>query len=358
MKTASQIHYTNASSMKDVDDDSIQLIVTSPPYPMIEMWDAQFATLDSSIANALEGGNGRLAFRKMHNVLKDVWEECYRVLQPGGIACINIGDATRKIGGDFQMFPNHAQVVQDVVEIGFTQLPDILWRKPTNSAAKFMGSGMLGLNAYVTLEHEHILVFRKGSTRKTKGAETNYRRESAYFWEERNKWFSDVWMDLKGVRQDLKTDHQHIRKRSGAFPIELPLRLIEMYSVYEDTVLDPFCGTGTTLLAAAVAARNAIGYELEDKFKPIIASRMQLAGDISQKRNQERLQAHAEFVEQRKKEGNPPLHENEVYRFSVTSGQEKKIRLYDVTHVWGGENACIFGHEPHPAQTELFADTV
>ena len=108
-----------------------------------------------------------------------------------------------------------------------------------------MGSGMLPAGAYVTLEHEHILVLRKGNKRNFKTPEEKLRRQkSAFFWEERNLWFSDLWEDLKGTKQN--NIDKNIRERSGAYPFELAYRLINMLSLREDKVLDPFLGTGTT----------------------------------------------------------------------------------------------------------------
>jgi DNA modification methylase len=91
-----------------------------------------------------------------------------------------------------------------MLKLGFTNLPNILWRKQTNAPNKFMGSGMMPPGAYVTLEHEHILIFRNGGKRQFNSQkEKTNRRQSAFFWEERNQWFSDVWMDLKGARQKI-----------------------------------------------------------------------------------------------------------------------------------------------------------
>src|SRR5690606_1592163 len=139
------------------------------------------------------------------------------------------------------------------IRLGFANMPNILWRKQTNAPNKFMGSGMLPAGAYVTLEHEWILVFRKAGKRTFRSeAEKKLRRESAFFWEERNTWFSDLW-DLKGVKQ--KITNSGSRDRSAAYPFELPYRLINMYSVKGDIVLDPFLGTGTTALAAMATER-------------------------------------------------------------------------------------------------------
>jgi len=235
--------------------DSVDLVVTSPPYPMIEMWDDIFAALDPAIGDALDADDGQRAFEAMHDVLDVVWEQLQRVLVEGGIAAINVGDATRTLDR-FRQYPNAGEITRRMVDYGFDPLPDIVWRKPANSGAKFMGSGMVPPNAYPTLEHESILLFRNGPRRSfPPGDETRY--ESAYFWEERNQWFSDLW-EMTGTPQGLDAG---LRERSGAFPVEVPLRLIRMFSIYGDTVLDPFWGTGTTTLAAMLAGRDSVGYE-------------------------------------------------------------------------------------------------
>lgn len=359
METSSVLYTRDACDMAEIEDKSIDCIITSPPYPMIEMWDEQFAKQSPNIRTALERDDGKSAFDHMHRRLDTVWKECDRVLADGGVICINIGDATRKIEGSFQLFPNHARITSKLTELGLRQLPGILWRKPTNSAAKFMGAGMLGLNAYVTLEHEHILIFRKGDNRSTSGVESKRRRESAYFWEERNQWFSDVWTDLKGVRQSIPERHKEARKRSGAFPIQLPLRLIEMFSIYGDTVLDPFSGTGTTQLAAAMAARSSIGYEIAEDFQTICNERMQSAKPLSSERNQRRLEDHIHFVEKRERENKPLKHTNDFYNFGVTSAQEKQIKLYDVSGTMrNGRTTHRFTYEPHLIQSSVFSDVL
>ena len=122
-------------------------------------------------------GNGRVAFALMHELLDAVWLECNRVVKPGGIACVNIGDATRTLDGDFQLYSNHSRILSSFLGQGFAALPDILWRKQTNAPNKFMGSGMLPVGAYVTYEHEYILVLRKGRRRTfTTAAEKAKRR--------------------------------------------------------------------------------------------------------------------------------------------------------------------------------------
>ncbi len=109
-----------------------------------------------------------LAFNLMHELLNSVWNEVFRVLKNGRFACINVGDATRTVQNTFCLYPNHARILNYLLKIGFSALPDILWRKQANTPNKFMGSGMLPAGAYVTLEHEYILILRKGQKREFK----------------------------------------------------------------------------------------------------------------------------------------------------------------------------------------------
>ena len=167
--TTHQILTMNSNCMQGIKDKSVDLIVTSPPYPMIEMWDQVFSDQDPSIYEDLNAGNGISAFHKMHSILNSVWEECNRVLSDNGFVCINVGDATRTIDGEFQLYSNHTQIINKFLEMGYSVLPDIHWRKQSNAPNKFMGSGMYPAGAYVTYEHEYILVFRKGRKRVFKG---------------------------------------------------------------------------------------------------------------------------------------------------------------------------------------------
>ena len=317
------IRFADAKELSAVASQSVHLVVTSPPYPMIEMWDALFCR-QPAIQKALYSRAGLHAFELMHRQLDHVWDELYRVLVPGGIACINIGDATRTINGEFALYPNHSRILTHMLKLGFTNLPNILWRKQTNAPNKFMGSGMMPPGAYVTLEHEHILIFRKGGKRQFNSQkEKTNRRRSAFFWEERNQWFSDIWMDLKGARQ--KIGDKQLRKRSGAYPFELAYRLICMFSVMGDTVLDPFLGTGTTFFAAAVAGRNSVGYGLDNAFRPLVAQGCQPAIELGCQRIAERFDGHLQFVRNREAEGKDIKHTNRVYGFPVITRQETEM---------------------------------
>ena len=262
----------------------------------------------------------------MHAVLDAVWAEAWRVLKKGAIACVNIGDATRTVGGRFSLFANHSRIQNMMRQLGFSSLPAILWRKQTNAPNKFMGSGMLPPGAYVTLEHEYILVFRKGD-KKIFSAESQkrMRRESAYFWEERNVWFSDVWFDLKGAGQEMADSRT--RARSGAFPFELAYRIVNMFSVKNDLVLDPFMGTGTTMCAAAASARNSVGYEIDPGFEKIVSARAKDIVVMAEDRERRRLAGHVEFIRETLARKGAFKHRNRHYGFPVTTVQEKELLL-------------------------------
>lgn len=320
MQTTHEIRVGDARSL-EVPDDSVELVVTSPPYPMVEMWDDCFREQDPAIGEALEAGDGDAAFERMHAILDDVWERIAAALRPGGIAAINVGDATRRLGGTYRLYPNHTRIVEGLSRAGLVQLPGIVWRKPTNSTAKFMGSGTLPTNAYATLEHEHVLLFRNGDTRSFEPNDPD-RYASAFFWEERNEWFSDCW-EVRGTSQPLEGADAE-RDRSGAFPLEIPLRLVRMYSIRGDTVLDPFAGTGTTPLAALCSARSSIGIERDPQLAGTFEPRLENAEDRSRRLTEERLDAHREFVAQRDE---PPAYEATHYDTRVVTKSERDIRL-------------------------------
>jgi DNA modification methylase len=237
---------------------------------MIKMWDAQFATINPQIATLWQEleANGKeetvtQIYETMHETLARTWRETYRVLIDGGIACINIGDATRTVNGKFRLFPNHSRIIEHCEKAGFTTLPYILWKKPTTKPkykgkGAFLGSGFLPPNAYVTLDCEFILLFRKGKLRKF--PPNNPRRyESAFTKKQRDEWFTQIW-DVIGTRQT----ESKLERRTAAYPDEIAGRLIRMFSVKGDTVLDPFLGSGTTVKLAMQNERNSIGYEADE----------------------------------------------------------------------------------------------
>ena len=218
------------------------------------------------------------------------------------------------------------EVEDYAIEIGFAPV-EISGRKFEDVNAdgrRDFASGMLPVGAYVTLEHEYILIFRKGSKREfTSNHHKQGRRQSAFFWEERNAWFSDVWLDLVGTSQHQQA--KNTRQRSGAFPFELPYRLINMFSAKSDMVVDPFLGTGTTMSAAMATARNCIGFEFDPGFQDQILSMGDWVIDAANYRINQRIDNHKAFVDQRIKEKYKFKHVNRYYDFPVMTRQEADL---------------------------------
>lgn len=332
------IFFNAAQNMSQLKDMSVDLVVTSPPYPMIEMWDDIMSNQNPDIKKALDTNKPRLAFELMHQELDKVWAECWRVLKEGSFLCINIGDATRTIGGEFALYNNNTRIIQACEKLGFTNLPNILWRKTTNAPNKFMGSGMLPCGAYVTLEHEWILIFRKGSKRAYKKQdEKDARRQSSFFWEERNVWFSDVW-EIKGVKQ--RIDNAPSRERNASYPLELPMRLINMYSQRGDVVLDPFMGLGTTALASIACERNCVGYEIDPLLKPLLKD---IIGSIDVTKANgiiwNRYKKHLAFVDERVKLKKEVKYDNSLMQCKVMTKQETDMSLHYLKDIELGSDA-------------------
>ena len=235
----------SAGALSAIADGSVQLIVTSPPYPMIPQWDATFLA------------QGAADYDAMHDLLEGAWREAFRVLVPGAVLAVVVGDALRSNDGGFRLWPNHSEVLSRATRCGFVPLPYVLWKKPTNKPTAFLGSGFLPPNAYVTIDCEFVLLFRRGGLRRFPPHDAA-RYASRFSRPERDRWFSQIWGDIRGTAQ--------VRdgRRTGAFPAEIPRRLVRMFSVKGDTVLDPFAGTGTTVWTALALGRSAIGVERDD----------------------------------------------------------------------------------------------
>ena len=361
---------SDARRLNELTDNSPALIVTSPPYPMISMWDESFAEQSTAVALALKASDGQAAFNAMHEILDVVWTHCHGLLLDGGLICVNVGDAVRTLGGNFQLFANAARVTSALRRSGFSLLPQIIWRKPANSPTKFMGSGMLPGGAYVTLEHEVIVIGRKGGLRRPASQqERACRRRSAIFWEERNEWYSDLWT-LPGVRQGLPsagagranrprrtiaepelfdlddgaTPNESelvtnpipaTRERSAAFPFELAYRLIAMHSWSGDLVIDPFAGTGTTAAAAMSLRRSSVSLDRDVNLVSEAAERLARDETLETLRSRAitRLDNHRAFVRSREK---APGHTNDRYKVPVVTSQETDLEVPLVSRIHEG----------------------
>lgn len=347
LETHHKVHTADSRGLSILPERSVDLVVTSPPYPMIEMWDEVFSELNPEIGKALRSLDGRKAYALMHQELNKVWNGLPRVLKPGAWVCVNIGDATRTVAKRFQLYSNQSKVVETFFNLGFDCLPMVLWRKQTNAPNKFMGSGMLPAGAYVTLEHEYILIFRYGDKRSfATQNEVKRRQQSSFFWEERNVWFSDVW-DFKGARQEL--GQSDVRARSGAFPFELAYRLINMYSMQGDTVLDPFLGTGTTMLASAAACRNSVGFEIDPKLGKALGDGMGSIREVANRIISIRLNEHVAAMHDYEQKKGETKHKNARYGFPVVTSQETELLLpyLETIEVTGaGEFEVVYEEKP------------
>ena len=330
MKTNHKILCLDSRDLSQVEAGTVDLIITSPPYPMIEMWDNVFCAMDHSIGKDLSDAP-KMAFEKMHKCLDKVWSECNRVLKPNGFACINIGDATRTINGVFALYSNHSRIIDAFEKMGFYTLPDILWRKQSNAPNKFMGSGMLPAGAYVTYEHEYILVFRKGAKRPFDKKQAIARRESAFYWEERNIWFSDLWDDVKGTSQ--KMANSESRDRNASFPFEVPYRIINMYSVKGDTILDPFGGLSTSTIAAIASQRNSISVDIDPVFCEESKARVLNSLKFINSYIDKRIKGHEDYISSLPDEKKEKCYFNEKMKCKVKTGQEVELIIERVNSI-------------------------
>jgi DNA modification methylase len=238
--------------MAEVPDRSVHLVVTSPPYWQLKDY----------------GHPGQIGFDDSYeeyiNNLNLVWNECYRALHPGCRLCVNIGDqfARSVYYGRYKVIPIRTEIIKFCETVGFDYMGGIIWQKVTTvhttGGATIMGSFPYPRNGIVKIDYEFILLFRKLGTPPR--VSRKQKEESKLTIEEWNKYFYGHWT-FPGEKQD-----EHL----AVFPEELPRRLIRMFSFVGETVLDPFLGSGTTILAAMKLGRNSIGYEVNPDFVPLI----------------------------------------------------------------------------------------
>lgn len=242
--------------MNLLHDESVHLIVTSPPYWQLK----DYGTEDQIGYND--------SYESYINNLNLVWHECHRVLHSGCRLCINIGDqfARSVYYGRYKVIPIRTEIIKFCEIIGFDYMGAIIWQKATTTnttgGAVIMGSFPYPRNGIVKIDYEFILIFKKQGTAPKPSQEQKER--SALSKEEWNKCFAGHW-NFAGAKQD-----GHL----AMFPEELPVRLIKMFSFVNETVLDPFLGSGTTSLVAKKMMRNSVGYEINNEFIEIIKQKL------------------------------------------------------------------------------------
>jgi DNA modification methylase len=256
MKTHHRTIIGDSRMMREVGNESVHLIITSPPYWQLKDY----------------GHKEQIGFNDTYedyiNHLNLVWKECYRVLSPGCRLCVNIGDqfARSVYYGRYKIIPIRTEIIKFCETIGFDYMGAIIWQKVTTmnttGGATVMGSFPYPRNGIVKLDYEFILLFKKGGDPPKVSKER--KEKSRLTTKEWNEYFYGHW-NFSGEKQD---------KHLAVFPEELPKRLIRMFSFIGDTVLDPFLGSGTTSLAAKNLDRNSIGYEINRDFLPVIKQKI------------------------------------------------------------------------------------
>ncbi len=258
MKTWHKIIIGDSRYMKEVTDESVHLIITSPPYWQLKDY-----------------GNGKqIGFNNTYeeyiNNLNLVWNECHRVLHKGCRLCINIGDqfARSVYYGRYKVIPIRTEIIKFCESVGFDYMGAVIWQKVTTchttGGATVMGSFPYPRSGILKLDYEFILIFKKYGNQPKVSREV--KEQSKLAKEEWNQYFTGHWK-FSGEKQD---------KHLAMFPVELPRRLIKMFSFVADTVLDPFLGSGTTSLAARKLGRNSIGYEINEDFLSVVKGRLGL----------------------------------------------------------------------------------
>ncbi|MBI2054133.1 MAG: site-specific DNA-methyltransferase [Candidatus Staskawiczbacteria bacterium] len=261
MKTNHKIIIGDSRNMAELENNSVHLVVTSPPYWQLK----DYGTKDQIGFND--------SYENYINNLNLVWKECFRVLNDGCRLCINIGDqfARSVYYGRYKIIPIRIEIIKFCESIGFDYMGSIIWQKATTmnttGGATIMGSFPYPRNGIVKLDYEFILIFKKiGDAPKVS---REVKEKSKMSKEEWNQYFTGHW-NFNGVKQI-----EHL----AMFPEELPKRLIKMFSFVGDTVLDPFLGSGTTTLAAKNLGRNSAGYEINKEFLPHMKEKIEVSNN-------------------------------------------------------------------------------
>lgn len=278
------IHNGDARELGWIPSDSVHLVLTSPPYWTLKRYrenDLQLGHIDD--------------YEEFLDELDKVWTHCYRTLVPGGRLVCVVGDVclSRRKHGRHVVMPLHADIVVRARRIGFDNLNPIIWYKIANANYEVEnGSSFLGKpyepNAIIKNDIEFILMLRKpGGYRQPTIPQRDSSRLSK---EEYQEWFQQIWT----------VPGESTREHPAPFPEKVAYRLMRMFSFTGDTVLDPFMGTGTTLLAAAKCDRNAIGVELESEYIRIAKRRLdkELSGLFSSERPTEVTQQSDPHISQ------------------------------------------------------------
>jgi site-specific DNA-methyltransferase (adenine-specific) len=231
----------SSEEMDELPDCSVHLMVTSPPYNVGKDYDEDLSLEEY------------LAF------LRGVWKEVYRVLVPGGRACVNVANLGRK-----PYIPLNGLIAKEMTELGFLMRGEIIWDKASSaSTSTAWGSWQSATNPTLRDTHEYVLVFSKGSFRRDKMDG----RVSTISKDEFLEFTKSVW--------EIPSESARKVGHPAPFPVDLPYRLIQLYTFSDEIVLDPFMGSGQTAIAALKAGRHFVGYETIGEYVELANSRIQ-----------------------------------------------------------------------------------
>lgn len=246
-----KIYCKSSVAMDEIPDNSVHLMITSPPYNVTKEYD------------------NNLSLDEYRDLLKKVFKETHRVLVTGGRACINIANLGRK-----PYIPLHSYIIKDMHEIGYFMRGEIIWNKATSSSpSTAWGSWLSAANPVLRDIHEYILVFSKDSFTRRKGEKENTIKKEEFL-----EWTKSVWTFPAVSARAIG--------HPAPFPEELPHRLIQLYSFKGDTILDPFCGSGTACLSALKDERCYIGYDINKEYVDLANRRIR---EFVNKSNQKKL---------------------------------------------------------------------
>jgi len=263
-QTTHQFHLGDARDLSWLKNESVHLVVTSPPY-----WTLKEYEHTASQLGDIED------YEIFVSELDKVWRECARVLAPGGRICCVVGDVCipRKRGGRHFVMPLHADIQVRARNLGLDCLTPILWQKIANGVTEVAGNGAgfygkpYQPGAIIKNDVEYILFLRKGGEYRSPSA--LQKAMSMLNKDEMQSWMRSTWQDIRGA----STRNGH----PAPYPVELAERLIKMFSFAGDTILDPFSGTGSTALAALNTGRNSISNEIEPTYQRIAEDRLREA---------------------------------------------------------------------------------
>ena len=229
----------DSRNMSMIPDESVHLMVTSPPYNVGKDYDED------------------LGLEEYRRLSKDVFEEVYRKLVVGGRACVNIANLGRR-----PYIPLHSYIIEEMAELGFLMRGEIIWSKAASAGSSTAwGSWLSASNPTLRDIHEYLLVFSKGSMRREKDG-----RESTIARDEFLEYTKSIW--------SFPTESAKRVGHPAPFPVELPYRLIQLYTYRGDMVLDPFCGSGTTCVAALRTNRHFIGVDNSEEYVELARKRI------------------------------------------------------------------------------------